>query len=82
MKTGAVIPLHRRIAARLLDIFAIMVLLYLFLPIFVIVLYSFNKPEGKFNFVWKAFSLDAWRDPFKYQPLFEALKLSNTQRNV
>ena len=34
--------------------------LYLFLPIFVIVLYSFNKPAGKFNFVWKAFSLDTW----------------------
>ena len=27
-------------------------------------LYSFNKPAGKFNFVWKAFSLDAWRNPF------------------
>ena len=39
-------------------------------------LYSFNQPEGKFNFVWKSFSLDAWRDPFKYQPLVDAMKLS------
>ena len=53
-----------------------LVLVYLFLPIFVIILYSFNKPEGKFNFVWKSFSLDAWRDPFKYPPLVEAMKLS------
>ena len=75
-RTGAVIPWYRRVGSRLLDIYAAMVLLYLFLPIFVIVLYSFHRPEGKFNFVWKAFSLDAWRDPFKYQPLFDALKLS------
>ena len=75
-RTGAVIPWYRRVGSRLLDIYAAMVLLYLFLPIFVIILYSFNRPEGKFNFVWKAFSLDAWRDPFKYQPLFDALKLS------
>ena len=75
-RTGAVLPWYRRFGSRLLDIYAAMVLLYLFLPIFVIILYSFNRPEGKFNFVWKAFSLDAWRDPFKYQPLFDALKLS------
>ena len=49
----------------LLDGIAWLVLLYLFLPIFVIILYSFNKPAGKFNFVWKSFSLDAWGDPFR-----------------
>ncbi len=73
---AAVTPLSRRIASRLMDIYAILVLVYLFLPIGVIILYSFNKPEGKYNFVWKAFSLDAWRDPFKYEPLVEAMKLS------
>jgi spermidine/putrescine transport system permease protein len=75
-KSGAVIPWSQRVGVRLLDVYAVMVLLYLFLPIFVIVLYSFNTPEGKFNFVWKAFSFDAWRDPFKYPPLVEAMKLS------
>jgi spermidine/putrescine transport system permease protein len=60
----------------LLDIYAGLVLLYLFLPIFVIVAYSFNRPEGRFNFVWKAFSLDAWRDPYVYPALVEAMKLS------
>ena len=49
---------------------------YLFLPIFVIILYSFNKPAGKFNFVWKAFSIDAWRNPFAYEALYESMKLS------
>ncbi len=73
---AAVTPLPRRIANRLLDIYAILVLVYLFLPIAVIVLYSFNRPEGKFNFVWKAFSLDAWKDPFKFPALVDAMKLS------
>ncbi|HTS86916.1 MAG TPA: ABC transporter permease [Gemmatimonadales bacterium] len=66
----------RKIAQRALDAYAILVLLYLFLPIGVIILYSFNKPEGKFNFVWKAFSTEAWTDPFKYRPLVDAMKLS------
>jgi spermidine/putrescine transport system permease protein len=66
----------RRLATRSLDIYGGMVLVYLFLPIFVIILYSFNKPEGKFNFVWKSFSLDAWANPFKYPALVEAMKLS------
>lgn len=61
---------------RLLDVVAGLVLLYLFLPIFVIVLYSFNEPAGKFNFVWKAFSLRAWAEPFRYPALVDAMKLS------
>ena len=61
---------------RVLDAVAVLVLLYLFVPIFVIIAYSFNRPDGRYNFVWKAFSLDAWRDPFKYEQLVEAMKLS------
>jgi spermidine/putrescine transport system permease protein len=66
----------RRLATRALDIYGGMVLVYLFLPILVIILYSFNKPEGKFNFVWKSFSFDAWANPFKYPALVDAMKLS------
>ncbi|BBY77462.1 ABC transporter permease [Mycolicibacterium parafortuitum] len=53
-----------------------LVLLYLFLPIFVIVLFSFNDPKGKFNYSWQGFTLDNWLDPFKYPALTSALKLS------
>lgn len=60
----------------LLGAYAWLVLGYLFLPIFVIVLYSFNQPAGKFNFVWKSFSLEAWRHPFAYESLVEAMRLS------
>lgn len=59
-----------------LRIVAGLVLPYLFLPIFVIVLFSFNKPAGKFNYTWQGFTLDNWKDPFKYPALTEALKLS------
>jgi len=61
---------------RLLDAAAGLVLGYLFLPILVIVAYSFNSPAGKFNFVWKGFSLDAWRDPFRYPALVDAMRIS------
>jgi spermidine/putrescine transport system permease protein len=61
---------------RVLDAVAGLVVLYLFLPVFVIVLYSFNEPVGKFNFVWKAFSLQAWAHPFEYPALVDAMKLS------
>lgn len=75
-------PRPRRVRARrnwgdvLLRIAASLVLVYLFLPIFVIVLFSFNKPAGKFNYTWQGFTLENWLDPFKYPPLTEALKLS------
>jgi spermidine/putrescine transport system permease protein len=53
-----------------------LVLLYLFVPIFVIVLFSFNKPAGKFNFTWQGFTLDNWANPFKYPALATALRMS------
>jgi spermidine/putrescine transport system permease protein len=61
---------------RVLDGVAALVLLYLFLPILVIVLFSFNEPAGKFNFVWNTFSLQAWAHPLKYPALVDAMKLS------
>lgn len=70
----------RRPAARIGDIMlrvvAGLVLLYLFLPIFVIILFSFNKPSGKFNYTWQGFTLDNWLNPFKYPGLTNALQLS------
>ncbi|WP_231748874.1 ABC transporter permease [Mycobacterium sp. M26] len=59
-----------------LRIIAGLVLLYLFLPILVIIVFSFNKPAGKFNYTWQGFTLDNWANPFKYPALTEALKLS------
>jgi spermidine/putrescine transport system permease protein len=37
---------------------------WLFAPIFVIILFSFNDPVGKFNTSWNEFTLDNWLHPF------------------
>ncbi|MET0896933.1 MAG: ABC transporter permease [Mycobacterium sp.] len=59
-----------------LRVIAGLVLLYLFVPILVIVAFSFNDPQGKFNYSWQGFTLDNWADPFKYPALTAALQLS------
>ena len=51
-------------------------LAYLTLPILVMFAFSFNKPDGKFNFVWKEFSLDAWASPLNRPGLADALWIS------
>jgi spermidine/putrescine transport system permease protein len=56
--------------------YAGLALLYLFAPIFVIVLFSFNDVRGRFNFVWNGFTLDNWADPFKIDALTDAMVLS------
>jgi spermidine/putrescine transport system permease protein len=60
----------------LLKVVAGLVLVYIFVPIFVIVLFSFNKPAGKFNYTWQGFTLENWANPFKYPALANALKMS------
>jgi spermidine/putrescine transport system permease protein len=69
--------LRRRRGGKLLDIglnvYAALALLYLLVPIAVILVFSFNKPRGRFNFLWQEFSLDAWGDPFGVPGISEAL---------
>ena len=59
-----------------LRILAGLTLLFLFLPILVIIVFSFNKPAGKFNYTWQGFTWENWAHPFKYPSLTAALKLS------
>lgn len=81
--TAATQPPHpKKVRARrnwgdgVLRLVAGLVLLFLFLPIFVIILFSFNKPLGKFNYAWQGFTFENWADPFKYPALTDALLLS------
>jgi spermidine/putrescine transport system permease protein len=67
---------RRSIGGYLLNIWAVIALAYLFIPIVVIVLFSFNKPKGTRNYEWNKFSLDAWLDPFKDADLWAGFKLS------
>jgi spermidine/putrescine transport system permease protein len=64
------------VRAHALTAFAILAFLYLMLPIAVVILFSFNDPIGRFNFTWQGFSLDAWRHPFAYPGLGEAVRVS------
>jgi len=54
-------------------VFAGLGLVYLFMPIFFIVLFSFNSPRGNFNIVWQGFTLDNWLNPFSESSLTAAL---------
>ena len=51
-------------------------LIYMFLPIFVVVLFSFNKPNGRFNDKFQQFSLDAWTNFCGVAGMCDSLKLS------
>jgi spermidine/putrescine transport system permease protein len=57
----------------LLGIWAVGALIYLFIPIAIVILYSFNDPEGRFNLTWQGFTLDHWLHPFQVEGLQEAL---------
>jgi len=57
-------------------VWAVLGLLFLFTPILVTVIYSFNEPTGKYNYIWNKFSLTGWTDPFKYPELTDALIFS------
>jgi len=66
----------RFVASNLVLAYAALALVYLFLPIFVMVLFSFNDLEGRFNFVWQGFTLEHWRHPFRDPALGDAMLLS------
>jgi len=73
-------PRNRRRGGKLLDaglnLYAALALLYLLVPIGIILLFSFNKPNGRFNFIWQQFSFDAWKDPFGVPGIGDALRVS------
>jgi spermidine/putrescine transport system permease protein len=50
----------RWIRQHVIGAIAMLVLLYLFLPIAVVIAFSFNNPASKFNLSWNEFSFDAW----------------------
>jgi spermidine/putrescine transport system permease protein len=57
-------------------LWTVLVLGYLMLPIAVMVLFSFNDPPGRFNFIWGEPSLAAWQNPLGAPNLDDAVKLS------
>jgi spermidine/putrescine transport system permease protein len=61
-----------RIARFALNAYAGLALLYLFVPIIWIVVFSFNKPKGNYNVEWQEFTLGNWADPFADEALTNA----------
>ena len=57
-------------------VFTVLAIGYLILPIAVMIVFSFNDPPGKFNFVWGELSLDAWLNPLGRLGLASALATS------
>jgi len=66
----------RWVRRHILTAYAILALVYLFLPISVVVAFSFNNPRGRLNYTWEGFTLKNWANPFGYPGLSGALKVS------
>jgi spermidine/putrescine transport system permease protein len=65
-----------KLRSRLLGVWSGLALLYLFVPIFIVALFSFNDNKGRFNFTWQGFTLDHWLHPFANPDLGTALQNS------
>ena len=66
----------RGLVERAVPAFTAVAILYLLLPILVMIVFSFNDPPTRFNFVWGEFSLAAWASPFSRIGLEEAIWVS------
>jgi spermidine/putrescine transport system permease protein len=51
-------------------------LVYLFIPVLVVIAFSFNDPQGRFNVTWVGFTLKHWLDPFRNAEIPKALATS------
>jgi spermidine/putrescine transport system permease protein len=60
-KRGVLASTWTFVKRNVLTVYAVLFFIYLMLPIAVVVVFSFNNPVGKFNYVWQGFTLDNWR---------------------
>lgn len=56
-----------------LNLYAALAVAYMLVPIAVVAVFSFNDPEGKFNFTWSGFTLEHWENAFGLEELNDAL---------
>jgi spermidine/putrescine transport system permease protein len=59
-----------------LPAFTVLAIGYLLVPIAVMIVFSFNDYEGKFNFLWHGFTLEGWLHPLAWQGLPDAIRVS------
>ena len=65
-----------RVRRHVLDVYALLALGYLFLPIAIVIAFSFNNPLGRFNYTWQGFTFRNWTHPLDYPGLSGALRVS------
>jgi len=69
--------LRRRIGRAVLPTYTTLAVLYLFLPIAVMIAFSFNDPRGRQNITWQGFTfqnyLDIWGRPDIIEPMLRSL---------
>ncbi|SDS16140.1 spermidine/putrescine transport system permease protein [Nocardioides scoriae] len=73
---GPLQRLGRWVGSHLVMAGGLLVLLYMFVPIFVVVLMSFNKPDSRLIYRFDAFTLDNWANPCAADGLCGALSRS------
>ena len=73
-------PGRGRSSAHVLTVYAVLALGYLFLPIAVVIAFSFNNPLGRFNYTWQGFTFKNWMHPLDYPGLSSALRVSSRSR--
>jgi spermidine/putrescine transport system permease protein len=59
-RTGVGARVWRFAKRHALTVYALLMVGYLMLPIAVVILFSFNRPKGRFNYVWQTFTFDNW----------------------
>ena len=59
-----------------LPAFTAVVVFYLLVPILVMILFSFNDYQGKFNYAWNGFTLQGWLHPLDWPGLPDSLRTS------
>ncbi len=68
-------PIHW-VRAHIVQLAAGAALVYMFLPVVVVVVFSFNNPVGRFNYEWNEFSTEAWTNFCGVAGMCESLTLS------
>jgi spermidine/putrescine transport system permease protein len=73
---GFATRVFRWLRQHVVQFFAAFALLFMFIPVFIVVLFSFNNPTGKYNYVWNEFSTSAWVNVWSDQEITDSLTIS------
>lgn len=73
-------PLRQRAIGLVLPVFTALAVIYLFLPIAVMIAFSFNNPKGRQNITWQGFTFDnyltIWNRPDITDPMVRSLTIA------